>query len=493
MNKSTDHPDDDRLAALKDRIKASSAAARGERNTGYDTLLFLNTRYESLPTSVQHEQTLSPAAKTVFNNLWIFAKNAGAGASSTLFPDYDWLMRACSMSRGSVASSMTQLRLMRFITLHQKLRNEHHQFVGNDYILNDEPMAMADTLLLDADFVEFVRKARNHRHKRVCQLAKMTWASLNQHLESPDLLRPQTQIEKIEARQQAQMIIQKRLFPELVDENSPQPESYYGIPVEAYEAALKRVSQLPDEEDPPRVHKVNAALESRVHNVNAAPKPQVHNVNSGLEEGQVHFVNAGKTASELQVHNVNSEVNADMNAEVNSSSSSIYKTTTTTDTEFTEETAQATGAIADNLVFPEFEFPNERQLIEMLLAKLPMEHQQAMLDELAGRMEDSNMEPIRNVVMFFRSMIRKFNDGSFNFTSYSSRKARERNQPAAQDKASGQDRLIRMRELQSEVTSLNRLIEMNASGSAEDRQALIQQRDQLQQELDELTMQQAVG
>ena len=469
----------DRLADLKKHISSSTRAVRGETKAGYDTLLFLNTRYESFPVGIQHEALLSPTAKTVYNNLWIWAKTKQSSALSTsLFPEYEWIMRAAGVSRGSVASSLAQLRLMRFITLHQKVRNENHQFVGNDYILNDEPMSISDNMEIDVDYVQFVSDcATKHRHKRVQHLACMALNALDNHINNlDDPHRPLSHIEKVEARQQAALVIQQRLFPDEVPPDCPQPTEYYGIPIEDYEAAMSQV------------HKMNAAVDNpQVHNVNAGKLSQVHNVNAASEITQVHKVNAAQTASELRVH----KVNADMNAEVNSSSSSTLNnnTTTTELPEFTEpsHSQQSKPVLGDNLIFPEFEYPADKNLCALTIAKLPLQYQQPMLDELAGRMEDTTLQPIRNTVGYLQKMVNKWFDGNFTFTSYSSQRAAERDPNRPKKKKPARDIQIDIRNLQSEIAHLGRLIEFQQSqGNEDNANDFITERDEKQQILDSL-------
>ena len=468
----------DRLAGLKQQISSSTRAVRGETKAGYDTLLFLNTRYESFPVGVQHEPLLSPSAKTVYNNLWIWAKTKQSSALSTsLFPEYEWIMRAAGISRGSVASSIAQLRLMRYITLHQKVRNENHQFVGNDYILNDEPMTISDSMEIDTDYVQFVSNcATKHRHKRVQSLAQAALNALNAYIDKrDDPYRTQSHIEKVEARQQAAMIIQQRLFPdEELPQDSPKPTEYFGIPIADYEAAMSRVHKMNAEDETTQVHNVNAGNSSQVHNMNAAPKST-----------RVHKVNAAQTASEHRVHNMN----PDMNAEVNSSSSrTIYnKPTTTEPTEFTEpKKSPQTGGLSETLVFPPFKYPSDKNLCSLTLAKLPQEYQQPMLDELAGRLEDTTLEPVRNTVGYLQKMVNRFLNDDFTFTSYSSIQAAKRS-PQQATKKPARDIELDIRNLQSEIAHLNRLIEFNQSqGNQGSADGFIEERNEKQQELDHL-------
>ncbi|MBT7209432.1 MAG: hypothetical protein HN868_18935 [Gammaproteobacteria bacterium] len=474
MSNSTNDPNN-MMQALGKKIQASTRAVRGNNKAGYDALLFLNTRYESFPVSIQQDSIISSNAKSVYNNLWIWAKTKQSGSLSTsLFPDYEWIMRATGISRGTLASCMTQLRLQRYITLHQKVRNENKQFVGNDYILNDEPISLADTLSLDKDFIPYVISQQKglHRHQRVQGIANTAMKAIKNHIKTADdPFRPQTHIEKIETRQQANQIIQQRLYPEDVNPDLPEPKHYYGIPIDEYNAMISRV------------HKMNAEENIQVHKVNAA-QTHIHKVNSGVnveEKSQVHKVNSAQTLSKQAVH----KVNADMNEEVNCCSSSSFNiTTTTSNTEFTLKDNQP----PEVLIFPEFEFPNETEIARLCIATLPKEHQQTMLDELAGRMADKNMEKVKNVVGYLKSLINLYEEGRFTFTSYSAQQAAFRDPHVKQHKKPDKNLKLSIRNLHSEIQHLDKLIQFQSDQGLKD-DALIKQRDSKQNELSELTQQ----
>jgi len=480
VSNSTSHPND-MMQELDNKIQASTRAVRGNNKAGYDALLFLNTRYESFPVSIQQDSIISSNAKSVYNNLWIWAKTKQSGSLSTsLFPDYEWIMRAAGISRGTLASCMTQLRLQRYITLHQKVRNENNQFVGNDYILNDEPISLADTLTLDKDFIPYVinQQKGHHRHQRVQGIANTAMKAIKNHIKTADdPFRPQTHIEKIETRQQANQITQQRLFPEDVNPDLPEPKHYYGIPIDEYNAMISQV------------HKMNAEESTLVHKVNAA-QSQVHKVNSGMnpeKKSQVHKVNSAQSLSEQAVH----KVNADMNEEVNCcSSSSFNNTTTTSDTKFTLNNNQPPQ---EALIFPKFEFPNETEIARLCIATLPKEHQQTMLDELAGRMADKNMEKVKNVVGYLKSLINLYKEGRFTFTSYSAQQAAFRDPQMKQHKKPDKNLKLSIRNLHSEIQHLDKLIQFQSDQGQEPPNSLISQRDDKQNELNKLTQQQEAG
>lgn len=453
MAKSPSNNQHHSLYELDNRIKASTKQIRGDSKAGHDALLFLNTRYESFPVAIQQETLISSNAKSVYNNLWIWAKTKQASSiPASLFPGYDWINRATGLERATIASSLTQLRLQRYLTLHQKVRKENGRFVGNDYILNDEPMSMSDTLSLDNEYVTFVQQSLKHRHQRVEHLAQMAFISINHHIQrSDDPFRPASQMEKVEARQQANQIIQQRLFPEESRPGLPEPEHYYGIPIEDYRAMVDRVHKVNSEENSEiaQVHKVNAVM----------------NTANSDTDNRVHKVNAAETSSDQPVH----KVNAAVNLEVNGCSSSFLYNTTTTETEFTLE--------PEELVYPEFDSPNELAICQLHIAKLNPQFRQPILDELAGRMTNKHLAKLENPIGYLKGwLIKQLEEGHIPLTSRSSQQAATRDPQRPAVKPDRNSRQL-LRDLQSEIQHLNRMIDFE-SRQGQTSPSLIQQRDE---------------
>ncbi len=403
-------------ADLIRRVRSASGRVRGAHHQGHDALMFLNTRYESFPVSLQQDVLISSNAKVIYNHLWIWAKSQQSHTEASLFPDYEWLIRATNLGRGTIASCLTQLRLQRYLTLHQRLRAEGGQFVGNDWILNDEPLAAADTLILDPNFMVFIKECKHHRHNRIQDLAEIVSGMMERHIETTDdPFRPITQMEKVEMRQQAAMIQQQRLFPETeAPDELPAPEHYFGIPIEQFNQFVDRYRGH-EKVNPVVNDSSKPGIDSQVHKVNSVDLNRVHKVNSvNLEDNDpVHKVNTVDDDENTRVHKVNSAVN-------HSSSRSIYHSTTT-GAGFTFSDDQ------QELVYPEFGSSNELELCKMHIARLPTEHKQPILDELAARMISKSQKPLDNPIAYLKGwLIKHLNEGEIPFTSAGARIAARR-------------------------------------------------------------------
>lgn len=164
--------------ALDAAIEAA-ASALARRETPGDGLLFLCSMQEALPRLALQDPTLEPVDKIVWANLWLWAKEHGAGAA---FPSYETLMRRANVrSRATAARALGILRLTRWVTLCRRVRAPDGQFRGNVYALHDEPLGLTDTCALDPDYMAFVEEsAQHHHHPRVRRIAQALLASLRE-------------------------------------------------------------------------------------------------------------------------------------------------------------------------------------------------------------------------------------------------------------------------------------------------------------------------
>ena len=90
---------------------------------------------------------------------------------SGMFPSYEVLAKLLSdkpydeaeLSRKLVSQTLLLLRLTRWLTLCETVRNEQGQVLGNFYILHDEPMPIIDTIQLNHDYIALLEKSIQHR------------------------------------------------------------------------------------------------------------------------------------------------------------------------------------------------------------------------------------------------------------------------------------------------------------------------------------------
>lgn len=130
-------------------------------------LLFFGNQHETVPTRLLFDTYLTSRAKLA----WQLIKYKAREFQSGLFPPYEVLAKLLSdkpydnatLSRKLVSQTLLLLRLTRWLTLCETVRNEQGQILGNVYILHDEPMPIIDTIQLNHDYIALLESAVNHR------------------------------------------------------------------------------------------------------------------------------------------------------------------------------------------------------------------------------------------------------------------------------------------------------------------------------------------
>ncbi|QLB12765.1 hypothetical protein EV697_101456 [Bisgaardia hudsonensis] len=129
-------------------------------------LLFFGNQHETVPTRLLHDPYLTPRAKFA----WQLIKCNAREFQSGLFPSYDVLGKLLSdktytesrLSEKAITQTLYLLRLTRWLTLCETVRNEKGHVMGNVYLLHDEPIPILDALQLNDEYLTFLEKCANH-------------------------------------------------------------------------------------------------------------------------------------------------------------------------------------------------------------------------------------------------------------------------------------------------------------------------------------------
>ncbi|MDC2825876.1 STY4528 family pathogenicity island replication protein [Rodentibacter pneumotropicus] len=136
-------------------------------NKDFQGLLFVGNRHETVPVRLLLDKYLTSRAKMA----WQLIKLHSMQFKGAMFPSYDTLALWLSdrsyqqkpISRKVVSQTVMLLRLTRWLTLCETVRNSHGQILGNVYVMNDEPFSIADSLVINDDYLRFVEKMAKHR------------------------------------------------------------------------------------------------------------------------------------------------------------------------------------------------------------------------------------------------------------------------------------------------------------------------------------------
>jgi hypothetical protein len=141
---------------IKQHIRLAEQSLILQREAGMAddfAVLFTGNWHDSIPRNVILNQQLSPVEKITWQALRLTIANPQQPGSA---PSREGLAAMVNCSPPTVTSSRQMLRLTRYMTHCSTVRNQG-RFVGEIYLLHDEPMTLSDTLQLDPEYIDFVK------------------------------------------------------------------------------------------------------------------------------------------------------------------------------------------------------------------------------------------------------------------------------------------------------------------------------------------------
>lgn len=145
-------------------------------------LLFFGNQHETVPTRLLQDPCLTPRAKFA----WQLIKCNAQAFQGALFPSYETLRKMLSdrpyaeakLSEKVVTQTLYLLRLTRWLTLCETVRDERGYVQGNVYILHDEPVPILDAIQLNSDYLSFLDKCTKHKDSLINGVANHIVESL---------------------------------------------------------------------------------------------------------------------------------------------------------------------------------------------------------------------------------------------------------------------------------------------------------------------------
>ncbi|MDP8185283.1 STY4528 family pathogenicity island replication protein [Phocoenobacter skyensis] len=140
-----------------------------------DGLLFFGNEQETVPKRLLYDPCLTPRAKFA----WQLIKSKAREFQEGVFPSYEVLGKLLSdkpfdntsLSRKKISQTLLLLRLTRWLTLCETVRNEKGHIKGNLYLLHDEPVPILDAVQLDSDYLDLLKKNLKHKDQIVSGVA----------------------------------------------------------------------------------------------------------------------------------------------------------------------------------------------------------------------------------------------------------------------------------------------------------------------------------
>ncbi|MBS0338141.1 MAG: hypothetical protein JSS40_15280 [Proteobacteria bacterium] len=394
-----------RVRMLSRYIESSVARLRDTRGRrgGSDGLVFMGVWHDSIPRILIDDPVLDPVDKLTWQVILVHAAAEGGAA----FPTYDDFQKRNIGARATIARALAILRLTRWISLCSRVRDARSRFRGNVYAIHEEPATVADAILLDGDYMQFLTESRQHGHPRVRAIADAIHATLADQIAAgedvsvaPDLA--QRTLERIAAHRSHRR--------GLVLDQMPWRSKTERQPVETSAAPAQEVSKTELQTPAAAVSGPGSKTERGENQAAQPPIDRVQKLNADAEILKNHELDEA-------VQKLNSE-------NASCSSSSFIKTTTTNTRAHAharESSETELSPLAADLRWPPQLSSNELELVRMYLPRAPLDRQQELLFELQGRLHAAtggNHRPIPNRIGYLHGMIDRCLDGTFVFSSY---------------------------------------------------------------------------
>jgi hypothetical protein len=349
-----------------------------------DGLLFLGAWNDSIPRMLIRDPILKPTEVRLWSVIRTLADPSGPAA----MPDYDTLAVYSNVaSRTTVSNAILILRITRWVSLCAKVRDNGGRYAGNVYALHDEPITLGDAMYLDSAYVSFLREMTGHGNPRVRRIARGVLDTIEEAIEEGQDVTRDTGLH-IRAYQRLTFL------------------AGLGEPTDAAVDTPLAISQ------PGR-----QALreEAQVQKMDAVNRVQKMDMDGSNHVQKMDTDDQDKEKQQLNIHV--------QKMDTVSCSSSNKKTTTT----------KGAGPDAGSrpLTWPKRLSSAECALVLGYFAGLDDSLAQDVLDELQGRLQDSNANPIRNPVAWLIASSKRAANGEFQLTSLGLGVRRARSSQAA--------------------------------------------------------------
>ncbi len=184
------------LEKMHTRLAAKPRHEDGKVRSG---LLFTGNIHDAMPRRLLLDTRLSPLDKMGWMMIRLYAQtNEGA-----IFPTYDELqLQLASPGRGkasreTVSRVLLMLRITGWISLCQRVRDNHGRVRGNIYAQHDEPLTFRDAELLDPRYLDTVAEACLSKNKTISETALLV---LNEIKLDPTMRHYRSHISMLETR-----------------------------------------------------------------------------------------------------------------------------------------------------------------------------------------------------------------------------------------------------------------------------------------------------
>jgi hypothetical protein len=137
-------------------------------------VLFTGNHHDAFPRYLVANRELSPVDKITWQVIRLTINDPARPGST---PRRDELAAAIGCSAPTLTLSRNMLRICRWMTLCKSVRHQG-KFVGDIYLLNDEPLSLIATMDFDPGYVQFLEVQCESSNKRIRQAAALALSEI---------------------------------------------------------------------------------------------------------------------------------------------------------------------------------------------------------------------------------------------------------------------------------------------------------------------------
>ena len=445
------------LNALQQHIQ-QAADKLSHQNSSQDeaevgSLIYMGNLHDSFPRGL----ITDPILNSEEIHTWMLMRlEVSDQFSVTRIPKQDTLMEQLKCSRPIVSRNLQVLRAMRWITLCQVVRGADGQYRGAIYAQHDEPISLAETLLLDSSYLDFLQEeTRGDVLKRLNNIKHSVLKHTDYRLMTDEtVLTPESGIGSSLRRMSSKL------------SNNPL-ETVLACPPEILEPK-NELNCYENKSIPEEVRNLLRADENEKHHVKSFYMDNTGIISRAIADKPTNRPDSQQSMPSKSLNMAN-HVNNFYTAYSSSGSSSVLNNKNTTTTQ--------------NLRIPRCLSGTKRkaEYAHDLARKLPPDEQQYILDFVEDRHkagEQGISKPMPNPIGFLISMVERMQNGTFVPSGYG-----ERPKTTQEEKQNSNEIQYKQarQELFSNIRHLEKMIEMQ--GQPDLKNELIMQRDELKQEM----------
>ncbi|MBL1259991.1 MAG: hypothetical protein COB33_005605 [Thiotrichaceae bacterium] len=396
------------IQSAVENLKASSSADKAKDKNEQSSLIYLGNWQDPYPRLLVTDPVLEPVDKLVWQ---IIRLHISAPGAVTAFPNYETLCTYANIrSNHTVSRALAILRATRWLSLCARVRDGRGRYLGNIYVLHDEPVTLGDAMYLDTEYMTFLQTGIEHSHPRVRKIVENVAATISEMVDDGlDVMGERIQTWSYERR--ISVVAKERSEPAL---QLTERTEFYAIS----DSRINTLTQ--DGQDSTQILHSDKDSDSHVqylHTVKPGEPDHVQKTHTDQQPENTHVQNLhmDQTHENSLVQKLHMDENSE-NGPVKKlhtdvlRSSNINTTTTSSNTPRTRE--------AESLHFPDRISANERELAMMYLNPIGDDQQQDVLDEWNGRLTAANRRstPIENPIGYLASLCRRVKTGEFQIT-----------------------------------------------------------------------------